>query len=533
MRIYIFIMRGVILNVLLLHSLIVHANSTSINTMHNHLVKKQLYSSKDMSWLFNKSTHSYNIGIPPIRKNADNLNDTIFENEEYARTQENKFQAIKKESIIEIAPNNNQSSYANVRRFINEASKIPYSGVHINEMINYFSPATDTSDHSSLTMTSYLMPCPWRTKNSLLFLKNEVHNISDTNNAPIANYFFVIDISGSMDKPNRLPLIQKGLINLINQLRDSDIVSMICFGESISMPLFNMECKHKGQIIEQILSLNPGGGTPGNKALLMSYTYMKKILKPKWNNQIIFISDGDFNLDTIKDNYLYNTIKMIYQSNRNIRLSCIGVGTENYKDKALRSIVKAGGGAIYYIDDINEANRVFLENIHQHNTIIGKYICMSVQFDPAIISSYRLIGYNNLKDNSLANMDAYDSFKDISNSSVYIVAIEITYHTPKNKKYDYTNTPIGQSTIHYLLNDSAHTEVSKTMHIPYIIHPIPDSTYKLYASLIFFGLLLKHSSYTYHHKWKWLCHYTKNNIISTQPSILEYLLLIHKAMHIY
>ena len=256
-----------------------------------------------------------------------------------------------------------KASYSNVRRFLNMGSTIPPDAVRIEELLNYFNFGyTDPPADSCFVLRSRLSECPWNPANRLLFLRVCARKL-DPSRIPPANLVSLIDVSGSMDLPNKLPLIKSATSLLINNLRAIDTVSIVTYGSSVSVALQPTSGENKKKILEAIDDLEPGGATPGEAGIRAAYRMAKSQYIKGGNNQVILATDGDFNEGETSEEELE---KLVVEYKRwGVYLTCLGVGMGNYKDSKLEVLAKKGNGNFAYIDDEQEAEKVLVREFTQ------------------------------------------------------------------------------------------------------------------------------------------------------------------------
>ncbi|HLY68557.1 MAG TPA: von Willebrand factor type A domain-containing protein, partial [Puia sp.] len=273
--------------------------------------------------------------------------------ETYNSLVQNDFVATEKFPETEFAVNINKASYSNIRRFLNMGATVPPDAVRIEEMLNYFNfNYTLPLEDSTFTFRSYLSQCPWNENNQLLYLNLCAAKI-DLQNVPPANLVFLIDISGSMDLPNRLPLIKSAFRLLVNNLREIDTVSIVVYGSTVGLWLKPTAGNDKEVILKSIEDLSPGGPTPGEAGIHAAYRVAKNQFIRGGNNRVILATDGDFNVGQTTEEELEKLI--VLHKQWGIYLTCLGVGMGNYKDSKLQVLAERGSGNFAYLDNEREA----------------------------------------------------------------------------------------------------------------------------------------------------------------------------------
>ncbi|MCL2009650.1 MAG: VWA domain-containing protein [Synergistaceae bacterium] len=289
------------------------------------------------------------------------------------------------------------ASYANVRRFLNSGRFPNPDAVRVEEMINYFPtlPGEQRDRAKPLANSPFYVgyetaPCPWNAENTLLWLTVEARGI-DYREAPPANLVFLVDISGSMSPPERLPLAQASLKLLTERLRPEDSVSIVTYASSVGVVLPPTSGDDKPAIRRAIDGLRAGGSTAGGAALQMAYEQAEKGFKPGGVNRILLCTDGDFNVGVSDTSSLTRMVAQYRQ--KGITLSVLGFGTENLNDAMMVSIASAGNGNYSYIDGLMEAQKVLGEEMAATLVTVANDVKAQVEFNPAVAGEYRQIGY--------------------------------------------------------------------------------------------------------------------------------------------
>ncbi len=289
--------------------------------------------------------------------------------------------------------NIDKASYSNIRRFINTNTPVPPDAVRIEEMLNYFNEAYSEPDPGQLfKIKSVLTACPWNQENQLLFINVNSRKLN-LDALPPCNLVFLIDISGSMDMPNRLPLLQSSFKLLVNNLRPKDTVSIVVYGGAVGIQLNATSGADKEKILKAIDELVPGGSTPGESGIKLAYDVAQNHFIKGGNNRVILATDGDFNVGAKTEDELDELISQKRQSG--IYLTCLGVGMGNYKDSKIQTLAKKGNGNFAYLDNFPEAEKVLLTEFTQTLYAVADNVYMNVNFDPNYVSEYRLIGFDN------------------------------------------------------------------------------------------------------------------------------------------
>ena len=286
-----------------------------------------------------------------------------------------------------------KASYSNIRRFLNMGSTIPPDAVRIEELLNYFNFGyTDPPGDSCFALRSDLSECPWNPADRLLFLKVCARKL-DPARIPPANLVFLIDVSGSMDLPNKLPLLKSAFSLLVNNLRTIDTVTIVTYGNSVGVWMPPTSGQDKKKILQAIDDLTPGGATPGEAGIRAAFRVAKSQMIKGGNNRVILATDGDFNEGETSEEELEKLV--VEYKDWGIYLTCLGVGMGNYKDSKLEALARKGNGNFAYLDDEQEAEKVLVEEFTQTVYAVADDAYLNIVFNPALVKDYRLIGFDN------------------------------------------------------------------------------------------------------------------------------------------
>ena len=313
--------------------------------------------------------------------------------ETYASLLENHFVDAKKFPSTGMSLNVDRASYSNIRRFITLNSIVPPDAVRIEEMLNYFNLNYHPPESNNLfylnTVTS---TCPWNNQNQLYYVNFSSKKLNlDT--LPSSHLVFLIDVSGSMDMPNRLPLLKSAFRLLVNNLREKDSVSIVVYGGVTGVMLNATSGAEKEKILNAIDELTPGGTTPGESGVKLAYSVAKNHFIKGGNNRVILATDGDFNVGLRTEAELDELISQ--QRESGIYLTCLGVGMGNYKDSKIQTLAKKGNGNFAYLDNFKEAEKVLLTEFTQTLYAVADDVYMNVDFNARYVKEYRLVGFDN------------------------------------------------------------------------------------------------------------------------------------------
>lgn len=316
-----------------------------------------------------------------------------FNTEAYDVINENMFKDVMHNPLSTFSIDVDRAAYSNVRRFLNNNQKPIKDAVRIEEMINYFdySYPQPTSGHP-FSVTMEMGECPWNDKHQLALIGLQGEDIS-TDNIPACNLVFLIDVSGSMGSPNKLPLLKQAFKILVNNLRSEDKVAIVVYAGAAGCVLESTPGTQKNRIIEALDRLQSGGSTAGGAGIKLAYKIAKENFIKDGNNRVILATDGDFNIGASSDAEMVRLIEE--KRDDGVFLSILGFGMGNYKDSKMEKISNAGNGNYAYIDNILEAKKVFGKELWGTLYTIAKDVKIQIEFNPAKIKAYRLIGYEN------------------------------------------------------------------------------------------------------------------------------------------
>jgi Ca-activated chloride channel family protein len=316
-----------------------------------------------------------------------------FNTEGYDHIVENPFLKTNDNPLSTFSIDVDAASYANVRRFINEDRLPPAGAVRIEELINYFTynyPQPQNDDPFSIN--TEISDCPWNAQHKLVLIGLQGKKIS-TQNLPASNLVFLIDVSGSMDEPDKLPLVKSSLKLLVDQLRPQDRVSLVVYAGNAGLVLPSTGGDEKMKIKDAIDALDAGGSTAGGEGIKLAYDVAKKNFIKEGNNRVILCTDGDFNVGVNSEDELQTLIE--HERESGVFLSVLGFGTGNYQDAKMQLLADKGNGNHNYIDNINEAKKVFVNEFGGTLFNIAKDVKLQIEFNPDKVQGYRLIGYEN------------------------------------------------------------------------------------------------------------------------------------------
>ena len=336
---------------------------------------------------------------PPQQRNA----------ETYKEIKENSFVAVAQQPVTTFSADVDRAAYANVRRIIGYGQIPPKDAVRIEEMVNYFDydyPAPEEGSVSPLRVSPELAPAPWNPNHLLLRIGLQAKKI-DLAKAPPSNIVFLIDVSGSMDEDNKLPLLKSSFKMLLGQLRPDDKIAIVTYANGTKVALSSTSVKDKEKIIKVLDNLYASGGTSGGRGIQLAYEQAQKSFIKNGNNRIILATDGDFNIGINNTTDLEKFIEK--QRESGIYMSVLGFGIGNYRDDMAETIADKGNGNYAYIDNITEAKKVLVNELSGTLFAVAKDVKLQLEFNPKYVKEYKLIGYEN---RMLANEDFTNDKKD-------------------------------------------------------------------------------------------------------------------------
>ncbi len=330
-----------------------------------------------------------------------------FNTEQYSHISENQFLEVTENPLSTFSIDVDTASYSNVRRFLNSGQMPPEDAVRIEEMINYFTydyPEPDGKDPFSITTNAAV--CPWNTEHQLVRIGLQGKTLQ-SESVPPSNLVFLMDVSGSMNSANKLPLLKNAFKMMVNQLSGKERVAIVVYAGAAGIVLESTPGDNKHKILAAIDQLSAGGSTAGGAGIQLAYTIAKTNFIKGGNNRVILATDGDFNVGMSSDGELVRLIEEKRQDG--IFLTVLGFGTGNYKDAKMEQLANKGNGNFYYIDNQKEARKVMISELGSTLFTIAKDVKLQIEFNPAQIKAYRLVGYEN---RMLAKEDFNDDTKD-------------------------------------------------------------------------------------------------------------------------
>jgi Ca-activated chloride channel family protein len=432
-----------------------------------------------------------------------------FNTEEYDAINENIFHDAIKNPLSTFSIDVDAASYSNVRRFINNGQRPPKDAVRIEEMVNYFDYSYEQpKDDHPFSVITEISQAPWNSKHKLVHIGLQGKKIS-TEKLPPSNLVFLIDVSGSMNDPNKLPLLKTSFKMLVEQLRAQDHVAIVVYAGAAGLVLEPTPGYEKKRINEALDRLEAGGSTAGGAGINLAYAVAKEHFVKNGNNRVILATDGDFNVGESSNASMERLIEE--KRKDGIFLTVLGFGMGNYKDSKMEILADKGNGNYAYIDNISESRKVLVNEFGGTLFTIAKDVKLQIEFNPAKVKAYRLIGYENrmLKSEDFNNdkKDAGELGSGHTVTALYeIIPVGIDSEFLKIDDLKYQTTKIEPS--------AANSKELMTIKLRYkkpdeeasklIVHPLLDSNiplaktsenFRWSASVAAFGMLLRDSEY--------------------------------------
>jgi Ca-activated chloride channel family protein len=435
---------------------------------------------------------------------------TEFNTEEYDVITENRFLTATENPLSTFSIDVDAGSYSNVRRYLQQGQLPPAGAVRIEELINYFHyeypQPTGTDPFSINTETG---ACAWSPKHKLVMIGLQGKKIP-VENLPASNLVFLIDVSGSMMEPEKLPLVQRALSMLVDQLREKDRVSLVVYAGNAGLVMPSTSGSEKTKIKDAIQQLEAGGSTAGGAGIQLAYKVAEQHFVKGGNNRIILCTDGDFNVGPSSDSDLMDMIEKEKKSG--VFLTVLGFGMGNYKDSKMEKLADKGNGNHAYIDNENEAKKVLVNEFGGTLFTIAKDVKLQVEFNPAKVQAYRLIGYenrmlnkedfnNDLKDagelGSGHTVTAIYEIIPVGEKNEFIESVDpLKYQQQKKPGYASVGDELMTIKFRYKTPDG---EISKLL-----VHTVADLSMKMkdasqnfhfVSAVAQFGMLLRNSSF--------------------------------------
>lgn len=462
---------------------------------------------------------AYGYSTAPIESRRDQFN-----TEAYAHNPENNFKTAKSTPLSTFSIDVDAASYSNMRRFINNGQNPPIDAVRIEEMVNYFNynyPQPKGNDPFSIT--TEMSVCSWNPQHKLIHIGIQGKEI-ETENLPSSNLVFLLDVSGSMSSPNKLPLLKKSFSLLIKNLTEKDRVAIVVYAGAAGLVLPSTPGNQKEKILNALNNLNAGGSTAGGAGIKLAYNVAVENFIKEGNNRVILATDGDFNIGASSDGEMTRLIENKRASG--VFLTCLGFGMGNYKDSKMETLADKGNGNYAYIDNILEAKKVLVTEMGGTMHTIAKDVKIQVEFNPNKIASYKLIGYEN---RLLNDADFNDDTKDagelgsghtvtalyevvMKGSSEDIAAVDPLRYQDKKEVENSNSNEILTVKFRYKAPQGKTSQLI-VRHLNYKSTSLAKSSnnFKFSAAVAEFGLLLRNSKHKANASFKHVIELAKNS----------------------
>jgi Ca-activated chloride channel family protein len=434
------------------------------------------------------------------------VNYDMLDAEEYNRVDENPFLDVLKNPVSTFSVDVDTASYSNVRRMIKQGKLPPKDAVRIEELINYFTyNYPEPSSSHPFSVTTEVSVCPWNEKNKLVRIGLKGKTIP-LDSSPASNLVFLLDVSGSMQ--SRLQLVKSALKLLVEQLGAQDRIAIVAYAGASGLVLPSTAGDQKAKIIEALDSLEAGGSTAGGAGITLAYKVALENKLVDGNNRIILATDGDFNVGPSSQADLHRLIEE--KRDQGVYLTVLGFGMGNLKDANMELLADKGNGNYAYIDSLLEAKKVLVNEMGATLLTIAKDVKIQVEFNPAKVKSYRLIGYEN---RLLRNEDFKDDTKDAGEigaghavTAFYEIIPTSTGSNGNKSSLKYTETTVKESAFktNEIMTAKLRYKNPNEAESKLIVHPVIDKKVALanasedfqFASAVAeFGLLLRDSKY--------------------------------------
>lgn len=430
-----------------------------------------------------------------------------FNTEAYDHVVENRFVSAALAPFSTFSIDVDTASYSNVRRFLAQGSRPPAGAVRIEELVNYFDYDYPEPDGDApFAVHTEIAPAPWAAEHRLLHIGLKAKSLP-TDQLPPRNLVFLIDVSGSMDEENKLPLLKRSFGALLETLRESDTVSMVVYAGASGLVLPPTRGHRHGEIRGALDRLQAGGSTNGGSGIQLAYDIAKRSARPGSVNRVILATDGDFNVGTTSQSELVSLIERKRETGT--LLTVLGFGMGNYKDSMLEKLADKGNGNYAYIDTLQEARKVLVEEGGATLVTVAKDVKIQIELNPAVVGAYRLIGYEN---RVLATEDFKDDRKDAGEMGAgHTVTALYELLSPEQAarvldvdapKYT-SRTVDGSRTDEWatvkLRYKAPQGKTSRLIEIPIAAKSVPlndtSDAFRFSAAVASFGMLLRQSEY--------------------------------------
>ena len=443
-----------------------------------------------------------------------------IDRERYDQFAENRFLLTADSPLSTFSIDVDTASYANVRRFLAAGRRPPRDAVRIEELVNYFRyvrPRPEGDDPFAVTVEA--AECPWRPGHRLVRVALAGRDVA-RDSRPAGNLVFLVDVSGSMGDPDKLPLVKQALLMLVDELTENDRVAIVTYAGDAGLKLPPTSGDQKGRIRTAIESLASGGSTHGSAGIELAYEQAAERFIPGGANRVILATDGDLNVGVTDDAALVELIQA--RAKAGTFLTVLGFGQGNLQDEKMEKLADNGNGVYAYIDGVREARKVLVEQLTGSTITIAKDVKIQVEFNPAVVASYRLLGYEN---RALADADFRDDKKDAGEigaghgvTALYEVALvgdrapaegrgaePLKYRRDEPQPPARDDTELDEATSHELLTvklrfKQPEGDVSRLLEVPLTAaggaFDAASTDLRFAAAVAAFGMILRDSEHT-------------------------------------
>jgi Ca-activated chloride channel family protein len=425
--------------------------------------------------------------------------------EGYDRIADNPFLRVTEDPLSTFSIDVDTASYANVRRFLTQGTLPPKDAVRIEELINYFTYQYEPpKGDDPFSVSIEVARCPWNAEHRLarIGLKGKV---IDAGKRPASNLVFLLDVSGSMQQAQKLPLLKEAMKLLVDKLGENDRVAIVVYAGAEGLALPPTSCEHKEEIVSALEQLQAGGSTNGGAGIALAYDIAERNFIRGGTNRVLLCTDGDFNVGVTSQGELTRLIEA--KAKPGVFLSVLGFGTGNLKDSAMEALADRGNGNYAYIDTLHEARKLLVEQIGGTLVTIAKDVKIQVEFNPAKVGTYRLIGYEN---RLLRAQDFNDDKKDAGEIGAGHTVTALYELVPPGKEGEvprldalkYQQAPESSGGSEELLTVKLRYKAPEGEASKLLEHPVTDAghdlagasqDFKFAAAVAAFGMLLRDS----------------------------------------
>ncbi len=466
-----------------------------------------------------------------------------FFTEEYDRIYANPFRRVGQHPVSTFSIDVDNASYSNVRRFLTQHHQLPPpDAVRIEEMINYFDyDYPQPTDAHPFALYTEVAPCPWNADHQLLHVSLQGKPL-DYEHTPPSNLVLLLDVSGSMEDDNKLPLVKKSFRMLVNALGAKDRIAIVVYAGAAGLVLPSTPATEQQTIEAALARLSAGGSTAGGEGIELAYQIAREQFIPEGNNRVILATDGDFNIGNALTGEL---VRLIEEQRRGgVYLTICGFGMGNYKDGRMEQISNAGNGNYFYIDNVAEAEKVFVREMRANLFTLAKDVKLQLEFNPTRVKEYRLIGYEN---RVLAREDFDDDRKDageLGAGHTVTALYELIPADPREALLADAALQYQQSTLtpradsnelltlklrYKPIDQEASVLMQQTVNQGKRINNAPSSAFRLAAAVAAFGMQLRGSAYAGQLDWEAVRTMTRKSVDGDNADQQEFLRLVETA----